>query len=288
MGTYKGTHVSTRDEDLVKISDMAAMVGVSRQTLILYDKNGLLHPALVSDAGYRYYSLDLLPYLRLICLLKSMGVSLAEIRDFLQNHRDAQTVSAMLGERSVAIRREIARLQLQAEEIDQLSELFSHVEANQLACDLPQVRWFDARKAIYVPFPTSQMTKQRLHTTLMTAWGQLLDAGMIPSRGFGSIVRAAAINTSEPLAGAGSIVILPHDRDVPGATVIDLPAGIYACMYHYAMPYDLEADRRLLAWMGERGLQPEGDVIDRCLLDSVFHTPEHAADFSCVEIRVRA
>lgn len=27
MGTYQGKHVSTRDEDLVKISDMAAMVG---------------------------------------------------------------------------------------------------------------------------------------------------------------------------------------------------------------------------------------------------------------------
>ena len=275
-------------KDLVRISDMAAMVGVSRQTLILYDKNGLLHPAYVNGAGYRYYSLDQLPSLRLICLLKSTGVTLAEIRDFLKNHRDAQTVAGLLEARSAAIRAEVASLELQAEEIDQLIGLFNHVEAHQLAADLPQVRWREARKAIYVPFPSVEMTPQRLHTTLMTAWGQLLDAGMIPSRGFGSIVRADAINTDEPLAGAGSIVILPHDREVPGAQVIDLPAGVYTCMYHYDMPYDLGADRRLLAWMAERGLEPEGDVVDRCLLDSVFHTVEHAADFSCVEIKVRA
>ena len=88
-------------------------------------------------------------------------------------------------------------------------------------------------------------------------------------------------------SGAGSIVVLPHDREVPGATVIDIPAGVYATMYHYAMPYDLAGERRLLAWMAERGLEPEGDAIDRCLFDTVFHTEEHAADFSRVEIKVR-
>lgn len=273
--------------DLIKISDMAAMVRVSRQTLILYDKNGLMHPAYVNEAGYRYYSVNQLPYLRFICLLKSTGITLAQIRDLMRGHRDAQAVAALLDERSSAIRREVARLTLQAEEIDQLSELFVHAEARELGADLPQVQWIDARRAIYVPFPTQDMDPSKLHLTLMQAWGQLLDAGMIPSRGFGSIVRVAALGTQTPLAGAGSIVILPHDREVPGATVIDIPAGVYATMYHYAMPYDLTGEQRLLAWMGERGLVPEGDAIDRCLFDAVFHTGEHDTDFCRAEIKVR-
>ncbi|MEE1044548.1 MAG: MerR family transcriptional regulator [Olegusella sp.] len=283
----RGMGRGAKTDGLIKISDMAAMVRVSRQTLILYDKNGLLHPAYVNEAGYRYYSVDQLPYLRFICLLKSTGVPLAQIRELMWGRRDPRAVAAVLGERASDIRREVARLSLQAEEIDQLSELFLHAEARELGDDLPQVQWIDARRAIYVPFPTQEMDPGKLHLTLMQAWGQLLDAGMIPSRGFGSVVRVAALGSETPLAGAGSIVVLPHDREVPGATVIDIPAGVYATMYHYAMPYDLAGERRLLAWMAERGLEPEGDAIDRCLFDTVFHTEEHAADFSRVEIKVR-
>ena len=53
-------------KELVKISQMAALNGISRQTLILYDKNGLLKPAYVSELGYRYYSIGQIPQLRLI------------------------------------------------------------------------------------------------------------------------------------------------------------------------------------------------------------------------------
>lgn len=60
----RGMGRGAKTDGLIKISDMAAMVRVSRQTLILYDKNGLLHPAYVNEAGYRYYSVDQLPYLR--------------------------------------------------------------------------------------------------------------------------------------------------------------------------------------------------------------------------------
>ena len=31
-------------DDLIRVSEMAALHGVSRQTLILYDRNGLLKP----------------------------------------------------------------------------------------------------------------------------------------------------------------------------------------------------------------------------------------------------
>ena len=63
-------------DDLIRVSEMAALHGVSRQTLILYDRNGLLKPEHVGANGYRYYSIDQVPRLRLICLLKEMGVPL--------------------------------------------------------------------------------------------------------------------------------------------------------------------------------------------------------------------
>lgn len=279
-----------KNDDLIKISEMAKMCGISRQTLILYDKNGLLKPAYVSETGYRYYSVDQLPYLRLICLLKSLGVTLAELNVFLHEASPddrPERAAELLDSRAAEIREQVARLRRQAAEVDQLGELLRHAPTRARNANVPYVEWIEERKAIFVPFPAEEMDAKKLHITLMKAWRELLGADMIPSRGFGSLIRTEALNTEAPLAGAGSIVLLPHDHEVPGATVITLPAGEYVTMYNFSMPYDLEPDRELLAWVREQGLEPQGNIVDCCLLDTVFHTEQHPADFCRVEIRVR-
>lgn len=99
------------ERDLIKISKMAGMHGISRQALILYDRKGLLKPAYVNGSGYRFYSADQIPRLRLICLLKEMGVTLAEIESFL----DAPSPSGMLSlidERKCAAEQKIEELEL--------------------------------------------------------------------------------------------------------------------------------------------------------------------------------
>ena len=119
-----------RDNDLIKISEMAALHGVSRQTLILYDKNGLLKPVKVAENGYRYYSVEQIPRLRQICLLKEVGVPLAEIRAHLEAPT-TESMRGMLAERRVAIAAERDRLSEQLREIDQLDHIFASVTGNQ-------------------------------------------------------------------------------------------------------------------------------------------------------------
>ena len=66
-------------DDLIAISEMAKFYGITRQTLIYYDEIDLFKPVQVDCKGYRYYSRRQIPYLREICFLKSVGVSLKEI-----------------------------------------------------------------------------------------------------------------------------------------------------------------------------------------------------------------
>ena len=66
--------------------------------------------------------------------------------------------------------------------------------------------------------------------------------------------------------------------------VVTLPAGEYACMYKHSMPYDVQPARELLSWVDGRGMRAAGPVVDRCLLDAVFHTDERTADFCRLEI----
>lgn len=41
---------------LFTVSQFAQMCGVSRQTLIYYDREGIFSPQVVGENGYRYYS----------------------------------------------------------------------------------------------------------------------------------------------------------------------------------------------------------------------------------------
>jgi DNA-binding transcriptional MerR regulator len=72
-------------ENLMPIGEFAAASRLSQKALRLYGEKGLLPPAWVDpDSGYRYYRLDQLQDATLIALLRRAGMSLVEIRAFLQ------------------------------------------------------------------------------------------------------------------------------------------------------------------------------------------------------------
>lgn len=67
-----------------KTGEMAALHGISKQTLIYYDSIGLFRPREVGEeTGYRYYTLDQCEKLDVILCLKSLGMGLKEIKGYL-------------------------------------------------------------------------------------------------------------------------------------------------------------------------------------------------------------
>lgn len=73
------------ENKLFEISDFAKISGFNRQTLIYYDKIGLLHPYKVLNNKYRMYSYSQLPKLTTIYVLKELGVPLKEIKEAIKN-----------------------------------------------------------------------------------------------------------------------------------------------------------------------------------------------------------
>ena len=96
-------------DDLIAISEMAKLYGITRQTLIYYDEIDLFKPVKVDCKGYRYYSRRQIPYLREICFLKSVGVSLKEI---LEHFKDRSAIKEMklLKEQRNRIAQEVSRI----------------------------------------------------------------------------------------------------------------------------------------------------------------------------------
>ncbi|MDT8447387.1 MAG: heavy metal-responsive transcriptional regulator [bacterium] len=73
-----------------KIGQMAAGMGINRQTLLYYERMGLLNAESRSASGYRYYGEASQLRLRFILKAKGLGFSLQEIRELLNLRAEAQ------------------------------------------------------------------------------------------------------------------------------------------------------------------------------------------------------
>lgn len=80
--------------------EIAKRCNISVRTVQFYDTKGLLIPTEVSDSGRRLYLNEDLKKLQLICLLKSLGLKLASIKDILTSEFAVNTLLLILKEQS--------------------------------------------------------------------------------------------------------------------------------------------------------------------------------------------
>lgn len=71
------------DDNLFKMGEITKILGVTRKTILGYEKMGLLTPAVKDrQSGYRYYTADNMIQIRSIRSLQALGLSLAEIAEY--------------------------------------------------------------------------------------------------------------------------------------------------------------------------------------------------------------
>lgn len=92
-----------------RAAEFAQMAHVNKKTLHYYDSIGLFKPAYVNGKGYRFYTLAQLDRLALIVVLKDLGLSLEEIRQYLEC-RDARRLEELLEQQDREIDRRIRQL----------------------------------------------------------------------------------------------------------------------------------------------------------------------------------
>ena len=65
---------------MMTVHEVSRLTGVSIRTLHYYDKIGLLHPAAMTDAGYRLYDDTAMERLQQILLFRELEFPLKEIK----------------------------------------------------------------------------------------------------------------------------------------------------------------------------------------------------------------
>lgn len=93
---------------MLHTGEFARLVGVNKKTLHYYDAQGVFRPDSVAENGYRCYSMRQLYTFHMIRMLREMGLSLEEIRSYLQE-RTPERFADLLQEQQIWLKKEIRR-----------------------------------------------------------------------------------------------------------------------------------------------------------------------------------
>ena len=255
--------------DLQKLSigQMAELNHVSEQTLRLYDKEGLLVPRCVDPVtGYRYYHIIQSAKLDLIQNMKVYGMTLRQIRSFLDSN-DPAALRALLTEQADSIEERIRQLRRSQSAITRTLDNYRRYEAMprngeifleyipercifRYNCD---VNYFDQDESGY------EYMLRQMKTNLV--------ANNMPLSYFtniGTIIRREHL---VPDALFSNEVFLFVDEDDSSQAMETLPAASYLCLCSDEFSMEAANIRRLLDYVQTRGCEIAGDYICEVVVD---------------------
>lgn len=278
----------TGSNGLYTISEMASIFGVSRQTLIYYDKIGLFKPAKVNERGYRFYSPTQIPLMRLISLLRDVGLELDEVRSLTRACCMTKIVEKMR-ERESELDGQIADLEVERANVRERLRFYDEAAFWKAHVGEPKLMTFPRRHIVVEPFPDdAEIGRPILHVTLMKAIDSMRSLiGAKPMRGWGTMLLRDNFHSENPIAGAGPYVVVPDGVDeelLRGAH--ELREGVYLCMSGWGMPYDSDGIKAAVACLDEHHLKACGNAYDFCYMDATGYDEEHQEDFCCIQIPV--
>lgn len=119
---------------LLSIGGLARRAGLTSKAIRHYDRIGLFRPALVDEAGYRWYSPDQLQQARLIATLRAVDVPLEDVRRCLSANDDATTAAVL----DTHVRRLESRLTRIQRDLHRISHLRTEgLESTMTTTDTP-------------------------------------------------------------------------------------------------------------------------------------------------------
>ena len=112
-------------KDFYKISEISRLYGVGPDSLRYYERLGLLRPRRDEDNGYRLYSLRDIYKLSVIRDLRTLGLSMVQIKEYLDG-QSVESTLALLEREEDLLSRQIHQLQARRETLARREAALSH------------------------------------------------------------------------------------------------------------------------------------------------------------------
>ncbi len=108
--------------------EIAKLCGVTVRTVQYYDNRGILVPSELTEGGRRLYSEADVRLLKVICVLRELGLSINVIGQLLKEEDPASVIDVLLEQQSLVLKDEIAQRQMQLEKMTELQRGLKSVE----------------------------------------------------------------------------------------------------------------------------------------------------------------
>ncbi len=244
------------------IGQMARLNGVSEQALRLYDRSGLFSPMYRDEEnGYRYYDIRQSAQLDMIQHMKSLGMSLKDIRSQLEDF-DLEEFKKILECNSRAIDEQMRELQYQKRAIRRTLESYEWYEnappdGTIVLEYIPKrltymvnsgINFYDFGIDVYEKILRDlkkNLLAHRLSPIYFYNAGTVLRRDRLLARDFYST----------------EIFVLVDEGAVEESLITRIPASSYLCIYCNSFDKEKEYIGRLLETIEERGYQITGDYI---------------------------
>lgn len=245
-----------------------------------YDEVGLFRPAAVnSQNGYRYYSYQQSQTLETILLLREMGVSVKEIKAFMQE-RSAASMEKLLGEKIEELDREISHKKAVRE------TLAKHRRNMQtlLSMDLEEISIVEKKGRRLVTVELSADTSFEKAVEMITDETKKYQLSYLHDASYGSMIAVESLYAGNFEDYPSLFIEIPFPIRRSGLHV--QPAGTYLRAFYRGPWEDMDIRyREILSYAEKQGMTFYGFSYEVVLNENVVEREEDA--IVQIEIPVR-
>lgn len=241
----------------MRMSDFAQFCGVTKNTLILYEKIGLLVPENRAANGYRYYSINQFLTLIIISVLKAAGLTLKEIKNYIDTFNNDSFV-AFLTERHRVLEKELESIRHMKNMLENTISVTERAISD--ISSEPVVEEHNEQYMLVINFEQDENRKERMYK-IGKHYKYCIDNGLSKSLISGFIKYKATVESGNHDNEDGYFCEIDHIPE--SSTLFIKPKGKYAVLYHQG-PYESIGltYERLLEFIHKEGLAIIGNSYD--------------------------
>ena len=239
------------------IGDVSKIYGISKQTILYYEKLGLFPPAKIEENGYRYYTLEECYRLEIILTLKKLNLSLKDIQDYVE-HRSPHMLKILLEDARYGFDHEINNLYTNKMNLERTLfnlERYLKIPRNRLFFGMKEESFY-----VLTPYDAAEVGKKKLFT-LLKHQSQLLQEIPFKTVQIGMSIEGETYERGEITQYSHYCTDVGFDYE-GDKEIVTRPRGMYLEMF-YAGLYEEQAQwmyEKVTSYLAYEGLQIAGSV----------------------------
>ena len=153
--------------------EIAKLCGVTVRTVQYYDNREILTPSELTEGGRRLYSEDDVKRLKVICMLRELGLSINVIGQLFREEDPASVIDVLLGQQEELLKEEIAQRQTQLERIAEMQKGIKSVETFSMESIGDVAKVMENKKKmnrLYLTFAAIAVPVELVEIALIAVW----------------------------------------------------------------------------------------------------------------------